>query len=212
MISHFISHKLTFTDIILLDGTASPGECLLLAEPFCSLYSYDSFTVLTAIWASVQLVWVTFLSLVQLVQISQAITTNEAFSMHKHGAAVAGSVAEEAKPVHRHTGGVLNTCLTLTGIEQMTMLIKDHRLFTGRARAVRAYARPDELEAMQTQDVVGNPFDGGVVRNCLDFWSGGTSGLVTGSANGRGLIAGGTVDYMRLWDIPIGGLDTPRTL
>ncbi|KAK9474964.1 uncharacterized protein V1510DRAFT_231702 [Dipodascopsis tothii] len=212
-------------ELILLAPSDEEPMCMVLAEPFCSIYSSDPLTVLVACWAALQLVWVTFLSVVQLMQIARAMTTNEATNMHKHGfmggaispparesgeagvsssgASIAPSEIGPDKHNHAHGnngGGPARLCMRLLGIDQFLMLMRDVRLFGGRGQGYSA--------ALQSERNV-NPFNHGTVRNCMDFWADGGE-LIRMSdkpgTSGHGRVGGRSVDYLRLWNVPYGGV------
>ncbi|ORX45842.1 ankyrin [Hesseltinella vesiculosa] len=54
-----------------------PEDPCKLGATLCSYFAYDSFTFSLAIWAALQLIWVSLLLVVQLYQIMVAVTTNE---------------------------------------------------------------------------------------------------------------------------------------
>ncbi len=82
--------------IALVDFAAvSPSasdECNVLSASLCRIVNADSYTVLLAIWASLQLTWVTMLLFVQFAQVSRAMTTYEnMFGIDSHAGALPNS-------------------------------------------------------------------------------------------------------------------------
>ncbi|KAF9905790.1 palmitoyltransferase akr1 [Lobosporangium transversale] len=61
----------------------SPNPCLL-GPSLCSYFQYDAFTTTLAFWSIFQMTWPGLLFIVQLYQIGQAKTTNEALNHHRH--------------------------------------------------------------------------------------------------------------------------------
>ncbi|KAK8159775.1 palmitoyltransferase-like protein akr1 [Phyllosticta citrichinensis] len=59
-------------------------QCTFLAPSLCETLHKDPFTILLTIWTTIQLVWVSMLVIVQLLQIARAQTTFEAMRSHNH--------------------------------------------------------------------------------------------------------------------------------
>ncbi|KAF9962197.1 palmitoyltransferase akr1 [Modicella reniformis] len=57
----------------------------LLSDSLCSYFQYDAFTTTLAFWSLVQISWPTLLFFVQLYQIGQGRTTNEAMTHQRYG-------------------------------------------------------------------------------------------------------------------------------
>ncbi|KAF2091935.1 hypothetical protein K490DRAFT_70653 [Saccharata proteae CBS 121410] len=163
-----------------LENIPSPPEppsCNILAPGLCEILSKDPYTITLAFWASLQLVWVTMLLVVQLLQVARAQTTFEAMrsNMHGHGAgdavtsfvttgamsAEGGQVNPEgsgpsaaASPPHRpQKQGFLEQWKKLLGLDTFI------------ATALHG-SRANEVMAQRRQ----NPYTRGFVRNCKDFW------------------------------------------
>lgn len=71
-------------DFDTIRQTGSP-DCNILAEELCRVVNSDPYTLLLVIWSTLQLTWVTMLMIVQLVQISRAMTTWENMRGASHG-------------------------------------------------------------------------------------------------------------------------------
>ncbi|GJJ78834.1 palmitoyltransferase ZDHHC13/17 [Entomortierella parvispora] len=61
-----------------------PSNPCLLGETMCSYFQYDAFATMLAIWSILQMTWPGLLFVVQLYQVGQAKTTNEAMSHQRY--------------------------------------------------------------------------------------------------------------------------------
>ena len=186
----------------------------------------DPYTTLLTIWAGLQLTWVTLLALVQVHQVTRAVTTYESANLQRYGF-MGGSNEERFQEGSQPTGTAPNTpfqspektsitkrmlklCSRTLGIEIFYQSAKDS-LFRRRER--------------QRQRRNLNPFDqGSLFRNCSDFWwmdpeagindqqSTGHRMLQLGWGIGRfgsslkpgasGKVGGQIVDYYHLFEVP----------
>ena len=160
-----------------------------------------------ALWAAVQLVWVTMLLLVQLLQVARAQTTFESMRGRVHhgwqaseaitSALVAGSASmrdaqlgnsgrgpDPAVPPgsrtsrSRHDGFFLQW-IKLLGLDTFVATA------TGGVRARRR----------------GNPFSRGVIANCKDFWCD-SAPYFGRRENGAAMLGGDVVNYTRMYEVP----------
>ncbi|KAI8918900.1 ankyrin repeat-containing domain protein [Entophlyctis helioformis] len=61
---------------------SSNGWCIL-GDTLCSLFSFDTWTLLIAFWATFHVTWVAFLLVMQLMQVAWGRTTNESANYHR---------------------------------------------------------------------------------------------------------------------------------
>lgn len=160
-----------------------------------------------ALWAAVQLVWVTMLLIVQLLQIARAQTTFESMRGQLHhgwqaseaitSALVTGSTSMSGAqlghtgrgpdpavpPSSRHTRprheGFFSQWIKLLGLDTFVATA------TGGVRARRR----------------SNPFSRGVVTNCKDFWSD-PAPYFRRRENGAAMLGGVVVNYARMYETP----------
>ncbi|KAK9241114.1 hypothetical protein V1525DRAFT_97649 [Lipomyces kononenkoae] len=210
------------------DDNESNG-CLILNDALCARLRHDAFTIYIAIWSCLQLTWVTFLTVVQLYQISRSITTNEAYNLHTYGwmggggdeDPVPSNVPDPYAPdkpgafTHSHVHpqrSSLGICCKLLGITQFFNLV--HDLFSGKSGLSWFSASAADRHRRRRRPAVSshyNPFDNGCASNCKDFWGGGDAVFkqplmdLTGQG-GQARIGGLNVDYYRLWDVTAGNI------
>lgn len=156
-----------------------------------------------------QLVWVSMLLIVQLVQVARGLTTYEAMShhSHKHGAGDAltsfvtsgttnmdaagltgaGRGPDPAVPAPPHRPvkhGCLENWKRMLGIDTFLATA----LFGSRAAEAQALSRK-------------NPFSRGFVQNLRDFWCD-PAPLFGSRVNGQAMLDGERVDYTMLYEVP----------
>lgn len=160
-------------------------------------------------WAALQLVWVTMLVTVQLLQIARGLTTYEAMAPskpHSHtqqlnsfvttgdpsiSAAGLGPGNRGPDPVvdghhgHKHTSP-MDAWKRLLGVD------------TFLAVAIHGRGSPQANQAAKSS----NPFSRGCITNCKDFWM--DDGPIFGSRDsGRSKFGGETVDYTSMYEVPL---------
>ncbi|KAE8349296.1 Palmitoyltransferase akr1 [Aspergillus coremiiformis] len=170
--------QLTFSYIHNLPAPVQP-QCNVINEKLCDFVLRDTFTLVLDLWVCIQLVWVTMLVAVQMVQISRNQTTYENMRGHSidrsypssrafASAVAAGTTSFDVAglsssgqgpnhalargaPRHRRHG-CLQQWSSLLGIDTFFATARD-----GLRDGPRA-VRPK------------NPFSQGIVTNCRDFW------------------------------------------
>ena len=191
-----------------LELSPLPGkvECNVFSEAICRIILRDNFTVVLAIWAALQLTWVTMLLFVQCVQIARAITTFESMRGHpEHGsptsealtaAITAGSTSMNGAQLetghgaynHHHHGharkeGFLGQWKKLLGLDTF-MVTAQGEMDRGASHRRR------------------NPYSRGVLTNCRDFWCD-PAPLFRKRETGAGMLDGEVVNYARMYDVPL---------
>lgn len=169
----------------------------------------DTFTLLLDIWIAVQLVWITMLGAVQLVQVSRNQTTYENMRGHSMdrsypssrafaSAVAAGTTSLDAAGLsasgqgpnpalgqggHRHRGGCLKQWSSLLGFDTFFATARE-----GLRDGPRA-ARPK------------NPFSRGIATNCRDFWCD-PAPYFGKREPGSAMLGGEIVNYNRMYESP----------
>ncbi|KZT58161.1 zf-DHHC-domain-containing protein [Calocera cornea HHB12733] len=181
---------------------AVPAASCILPTTLCSWTSQKPFLTAVSIWASLQLLWTSILLLAQLWQVTKQVTTLEVSNLSRFGFmggrgtsalgqeglthpkqgqhmmgddepnpdGIGGHPSASAPGQRQHSKSSTAFILQLLGLDRLTA--KSNR------RAL-AHSSPNS-----------NPFDQGVWRNCLDFW---TTGRELG------------VEYGSLYDVPSDG-------
>ncbi|KAE9976855.1 hypothetical protein EG328_002383 [Venturia inaequalis] len=186
-------------------------KCNILSPDFCATLNSDPFSIVLTLWATLQLIWVSMLLIVQLVQITRGLTTYEAMTAHQHAGhshgIQAGSEALQtfvatgtasieqsqlgadgrgpdpaATPLaKRKPDGCLKPWLRMFGVD--TFLATASTTGEGRRRARK------------------NPFSRGWIQNFRDFFCDPVP--VFGSrAHGEALLGGKRVYYTSMYEMP----------
>ncbi|GAB1217155.1 palmitoyltransferase akr1 [Aspergillus terreus] len=203
--------QLTFNYINVLPAPANP-QCNVINDTLCGYVLRDTFTLVLDVWVVIQLVWVTMLCAVQLVQISRNQTTYENMRGHSidrgypssrafASAMTAGTTSLDAAGLsasgqgpnpavgrggpHRHRKhGCLKQWSSLLGIDTFFATARD-----GLRDGPGGAARPR------------NPWSRGVVTNCRDFWC--DPAPVFGRREpGAAMLGGEVVNYTRMYEVP----------
>ncbi|KAJ5668840.1 hypothetical protein N7462_009910 [Penicillium macrosclerotiorum] len=187
------------------------AKCNVINDTLCDYVTRDTFTLVLNIWITLQLVWVTMLCAVQLVQISRNQTTYEnmrghhidrsypssqAFasamtagttSLEGAGLSAAGqgpnpALAHSTPPRRRH--GCVQQWSSLLGIDTFFATARD-----GLRDGPQA-ARPR------------NPFSRGVATNCRDFWC--DPAPIFGKREpGSAMLGGEVISYYDMYETPL---------
>ncbi|KAJ5486380.1 hypothetical protein N7530_000680 [Penicillium desertorum] len=201
--------QLTITYINSLPAPTN-ATCNVINDTLCDYASRDPFTLILNVWITLQLVWVTMLCAVQLVQISRNQTTYENMRGHHidrsypssqafASAMTAGTTSMEAAglsasgqgpnpalrgpPSHRRKTGCIKQWSSLLGIDAFWTTAKDG-LRDGPQAAPR------------------NPFSRGVVTNCRDFWCD-PAPLFGKRQTGAAMLGGEVINYHDMYETPM---------
>lgn len=160
----------------------------------------DAYSLLLAIWASLQLTWVLILLFTQSFQVARAMTTYEnMYGVHDGVATIAftstgtpldpnhavspSADGSRAGHNHKHRGGKLKQWSRLLGVDPFLETI-----------AGRGAANSKKKQKK-------NPFSRGIVANCKDFWC--DPAPVFGQReNGMATLGGEKVDYTAMYESP----------
>ncbi|KAJ5438371.1 Palmitoyltransferase akr1 [Penicillium daleae] len=186
------------------------AKCNVINDTLCDIVTRDTFTLVLNIWIVIQLVWVTMLCAVQLVQVSRNQTTYENMRGHHidrsypssqafasamaagttslEGAGLTASgagpnpaIPRPGQPRRRH--GFCAQWSSLLGIDTFFATARD-----GLRDGPQA-ARPR------------NPFSRGVVTNCRDFWCD-PAPIFGKRTTGSGMLGGEVVSYNEMYQTP----------
>lgn len=196
-------------DFALLSPTASK-ECNLLAAELCQIVNADPYTLVVAIWAALQLTWVTMLLFVQFVQISRALTTWENMrGAHAHGH---GSKASQAITSALTTGttSMAGAQIGSTGLGPDPALPPTHAdAHAGHRHDQGCFAQWKKILGVDTfvETATGqgrrnrNPFSAGCVQNCKDFWCD-PAPIFGNRTNGEAMFGGAAINYTTIYESP----------
>lgn len=160
-----------------------------------------------AIWATIQLTWVTMLLIVQLIQIARAMTTFESMGGRVHH----GSQASEAITAALTAGSssMDGAQLSHTGMGPDPALSTSHR--REKARKEGCFSQWKKLLGLDTFVATasgrvrpqrrGNPFSRGLITNCKDFWCD-PAPYFGRRENGAAMLGGDVVNYSRMYETP----------
>jgi hypothetical protein len=176
----------------------SAVECVLISPSLCATLNSDPFTIVLSLWTNLQLIWVSMLLIVQLVQITRGLTTYEAMSSHKHHhtspletfvatgsasieGAQLGAEGRGPDPVHppKPKKGCLGNWMSMFGVD--------------------VFLRTTRSDAAEEKR---NPFSRGWVTNFKDFFCDASS-VFKARPSGEALLGGEKVDYTSLYDVPL---------
>ncbi|KAK3358042.1 hypothetical protein B0T25DRAFT_540826 [Lasiosphaeria hispida] len=191
-------------------STNTSEECNVLSASLCRVVNADAYTLLLAIWATLQLTWVSMLLFVQFVQVSRAMTTYEnMFGVDHHSAAALTSTftstgapldpsqlppsGAAATPQsghgghnHKHGQGFLKQWGKLLGVDAFI------ETATGRGAATSKGGKRRGRR---------NPYSRGCVTNCKDFWCD-PAPLFGRREMGAAVLGGNTVNYTDMYESP----------
>lgn len=176
---------------------AIPSASCILPTALCNWTSQAPFLTSVAFWASLQLTWTSILLIGQLWQVMKQVTTFEVSNLSKfgfmggrgHGAAGQDGLVENVKQEQ----AMAEEEPSADGISQAPSHHhakhphKSSTAFLLQLLGLDRFSRASERRALVRSSRNSNPFDQGVYRNCVDFW---TSGKELG------------VEYGRLYDVP----------
>lgn len=197
------------------------SECNLLGPSACEVVNSDAYTLLLAIWISLQLTWVTMLLFVQFIQVSRGMTTYENMygiqdasvaslqsaytstgtpldptlaAAHGHNPPSGSDGGAHAGHAHghKHKGGFLSQWSRLLGVDTFI------ETATGRGAAT---ASKSSSNAAARKKARKNPYSRGVLTNCRDFWC--DPAPVFGRRdNGAAIIGGQPINWTDVYETP----------
>lgn len=174
-----------------------------MSANLCKLVNSDAYSLILAVWVSLQLVWVTMLLLTQLFQVSRGMTTYENMTGIRTGSSTTTVLTSTGAPLDPSlvsadgsdgrsggTGvgvkeGLVKQWSRLLGVDAFIETL------TGRGAATSKSRRRKR-----------NPYNRGCVSNCRDFWC--DPAPVFGTReSGSGLLGGDKVNYAELYESPM---------
>lgn len=201
----------------------NPVECTLLSTSYCHWVQVDGFGLLLAFWDCLQMTWVTMLVIVQLWQISTAMTTQEVINMRRKGSITSRNDSRRL-PVTARIASALapqGADPGITSADSDSQGPSDDRVGhshiqsragVGCLRSVSRLLGVDQFIDAAKEGLTDrrkrrtlrfdNPFDGGVRSNCADFWS--TQPVTEVNSQGAGRIKHTPVDFYKLYQFTAG--------
>lgn len=183
------------------------SRCNILSDVLCQLVSRDIFTVIVGIWATLQLVWVTMLLVVQLVQIARAQTTYESMRSRTHPSSHAGVAITSALLSGATTMSGAQVDASGRGPNPATHTHADRP----RPKREGCFSQWQRLLGLDTFMATasggvrsrqrGNPWSRGVITNCKDFWCD-PAPYFGRRETGVGMLGGEIINYSRIYETP----------
>lgn len=184
----------------------APDSCFLFGPNTCRVINADPYTLCLAIWASLQLTWVSMLVFTQFIQVARAMTTYENMTGIRANTSLSNAFTSTGAPLdpnhpsvtapapsgahaghghgHKHKGGLIKQWSQLLGVDPFIETI------TGRGAATAKNKRKKK-----------NPYSRGCVTNCKDFWC--DSAPIFGQREpGQASLGGSKVDYTAMYETP----------
>lgn len=209
-------HLTLVLDIELLPAPETLS-CNVINDNLCTIISKDTFTLFLTFWAALQLVWVTMLCCVQLVQISRNQTTYENMrgsSITAGGASQAITSALVAGTPNPAAAGLTSAGHGPTPGVAPPAAGGGHGHGHGHghhhARKGGFLGQWMGLLGLDTFFATAqgrstrqkNPFSRGLVTNCRDFWLDSAPVFRTRKP-GSGMLDGEVVDYYKMYEPPL---------
>jgi hypothetical protein len=190
-------------DIVTVNASS---ECNIFGETMCRVVNADAYTLVLVVWGTLQLSWIVMLLIVQLIQVSRAMTTYENMTGAGHGhghdnkaaeainsaltTAVAGTPAPGAPAHgqgphgHHHHQGCFAQWKKILGVDTFVETAI-HGSSGTRNRSRRAR----------------NPYSAGCLQNCKDFWCD-PAPMFGKRENGEAAFGGAVVNYTTMYETP----------
>jgi palmitoyltransferase ZDHHC13/17 len=226
----FIRLLLAYLSNLPTSTEFNKNECAILSEELCTILHKDPFTIILALWSSLQLIWVTMLILVQLLQIGRGLTTYESMkgysssgtdpitsfvttgSASLEGSAVASGTADsgpDTVQVSSNVATAQNQPQSKKNAHHQSCWSQWQRLLGLDTFIATAFGGTRGLRAHQNglanpASVPRNPFTRGVLTNCKDFWCD-PAPYFKMRENGMALLGGERVDYTSIYNVRPGG-------
>lgn len=202
---------LIWLTLAFLDQLPAPKDvqCNIVSASLCTILNKDPYTIVLIIWASLQLVWVTMLLIVQFMQIARAQTTYESMRghmhAHPHGAgdalttfATTGAISTEDAQIGASNRGPDPVA---AGPKRKEGCFEQWKRLLGLDTFMATAIHGSNAEAVQ-QRQRQNPFTRGMLTNCKEFWFDGTPVFGYRKESGMARLGGERVDYTRMYEAP----------
>lgn len=191
-------------DFSNIDPTVS-DQCNILAPSLCRVVNADAFTLFLSAWVTLQLVWVTMLLFVQFLQVSRAMTTFEnMFGLdHKSIASLNSAFTSTGAPLdpsqnpppgaasqadapggHGHAHG-----------HKHKGFLKQWGQLLGVDAFMKTATGPKNKRKRK------NPYSGGCLSNCKDFWCD-PAPVFGRRETGAAVLGGQPVNYTEMYESP----------
>ncbi|PKS10148.1 hypothetical protein jhhlp_001898 [Lomentospora prolificans] len=185
-------------------------SCNLLSAGICKVVNADTYTLILAIWVTLQLTWVSMLLFVQIIQISRAMTTYEnMYGVQDADVTMAftstGTPLDPNHPANlttgetgtrdahghshgrrRHGGGFIKSWARILGVDPFIETVRGRGAATGSAKDRRKKK---------------NPYSKGCIVNCKDFLCD-PAPLFGERRSGEASLGGEVVNYSEMYESP----------
>ncbi|KAI9477612.1 palmitoyltransferase akr1 [Coemansia sp. RSA 989] len=184
-----------YMDIVYVVYDPIPGRPCYLSDHVCGMFQSDSWTMVTACWIVLNCMWVLFLLASQLFQIAVGKTTNEMQTGFMR--------LSERKHKHSRRGGAVKRVATrlqtlilgLGGSEPEAAPEQDTRPPPLSRQSTLGDLLPQnsqesfalhsmgysQLKDVDVEKAQSDPYNFGVVDNCLEFWTRAAEGKLAGA-------------------------------
>lgn len=182
-------------------------QCNVLSEGICRYILRDTFTIIVTLWTCFQLLWVTMLLAVQMVQVARAQTTYESMRGHMHH----GTQASQAITSALTTGTTSMESAQLSNADMGS----NPAIPSGRHQHEGCFSQWKKLLGLDTFVATavggseggtglrrrGNPYSRGILTNCKDFWCD-PAPYFGKRETGAAMLGGEAVNYTRMYETP----------
>jgi palmitoyltransferase ZDHHC13/17 len=199
---------MTIIDIKILPARAD-AQCNFLNSTLCDVVLRDTFTLILTLWISFQLIWITMLCVVQMIQISRNQTTYESMRSHSldrdypsaHATVSATATgALSSGNAGLPSGQAPNTTPASSGPRQRPGCFQQWKQLLGfDTFLATAQASFTERRGSSRQR---NPFSHGPIANCRDFWCD-PAPFLGKREPGSAVLGGEPVNYYRMYEAPL---------
>ncbi len=191
-------------------ATASE-TCSILSAGLCRVVNADALTLIVAVWATLQLSWVSMLMFVQFVQVSRAMTTYE----NMYGVDHHLSAASALHSAFTSTGAPLDPVRASAGRADGAGGQHGHDHAHGHSHG-SFFKRWSKILGVDTfiETATGrgaatgkgpkqrkNPYSRGCLVNCRDFWCD-TAPIFGQRETGSALLGGQAINYTEMYESP----------
>ncbi|SPQ22648.1 82e28baf-4358-417c-8333-ed5587fc7e66 [Thermothielavioides terrestris] len=205
-------------------STAASDQCNILSPALCRVVNADAYSLLLAIWASLQLTWVSMLLFVQCIQVARAMTTYEnMFGVGPRStAALASAFTSTGAPLDPSAASSSSSGITPTtapapptdsdlgshghhhhghGHGRRGGFLKTWGRLLGVDTFIETARGRGAATGAAGKRRVRNPYSRGCVANCKDFWCD-PAPVFGRRENGAAVLGGVPVNYTDMYESP----------
>ena len=186
---------------------STESQCNILSDALCQLVLRDTFTIVLSIWVTLQLLWVTMLLVVQLVQIARAQTTYESMRSRTYPSSQAAVAITSALTSGATTMSSAQIDPTGRGPNPAIGSTVDRPLpkregcFSQWVKLLGLDSFVATASGRVHSRKRGNPWSRGVITNCKDFWYD-PAPYFGRRETGAAMLGGEVINYTRIYKTP----------